>query len=72
LQAMLGLEPDAPAGVLRIDPALPAWLPDLTLRGLRVGAQVFDIAFQRTDAGTRHQVLRGDQAAVIRKGAAAA
>ena len=69
---MLGLEPDAPAGVLRIDPVLPAWLPDLTLRGLRVGVQVFDIAFHRTGPGTDHQVLRGDPAAVIRKGAATA
>ena len=72
VQAMLGLEPDAPAGVLRIDPVLPAWLPDLTLRGLRVGVQVFDIAFHRTGSGTDHQVLRGDPAAVIRKGAATA
>ena len=33
MQAMLGLEPDAPNGVLRVDPALPPWLPDLTLTG---------------------------------------
>jgi len=66
VQAMLGLQPDAPAGVLRMDPALPAWLPELTLRDMRVGDQVFDIRFCRDDGGTRHEVLRGDPAAVVR------
>jgi len=66
VQAMLGLQPDAPAGVLRIDPALPAWLPELTLCDMRVGDQVFDIRFCRDDGGTRHEVLRGDPAAVVR------
>ena len=33
LQAMLGIEPDAPRGVLYVDPALPDWLPDVTLYG---------------------------------------
>jgi glycogen debranching enzyme len=60
LQAMLGLELDAPAGLLRIDPELPEWLPDITLRDLLVGTEVFDIAFRRIDGQTRHEVLRGD------------
>ncbi len=66
LQAMLGLQPDAPAGVMRINPELPDWLPDVTLRDLRVGGQIFDIRFVREDGGTRHEVLRGDPAAVVR------
>jgi hypothetical protein len=36
LQAMLGLQQDAPRGKLYVDPALPAWLPDLTLINLRM------------------------------------
>jgi hypothetical protein len=31
LQAMLGLQQDAPRGKLYVDPALPDWLPDATL-----------------------------------------
>ena len=65
--AMLGLEPDAPAGVLRVDPDLPDWLPDLTLRGLRVGTATFDIAFRRGTGRTEFDVLRGDPAAVVRR-----
>ncbi len=66
LQAILGLEFDAPHGVLRIDPVLPEWLPDLTLRDLRVGAQVFDIAFRLEDGHTNYEVLRGDAKSVLR------
>ncbi len=67
IQAILGLEFDAPHGVLRIDPLLPAWLPDVTLRNLRVGDKVFDITFRREDGETRHEVLRGDADAVVRQ-----
>ena len=69
VQAMLGLAPDAPGGRLVIDPVLPAWLPDVTLRGLRVGDQVFDIAFRREGDATRHEVLAGDASAVVLKSA---
>ena len=71
VQAMLGLEPDAPNNVLWIDPVLPEWLPDLTLRDLRVGGQIFDIAFRRGEDGTQFDVLRGDPAAVQLRGRAA-
>ena len=64
LQAMLGFQPDAPAGVLTLDPHLPDWLPDLTLRDLHMGGQVFDLRFSRTDGGTEVDVLRGDPACV--------
>ena len=61
LQAMLGIQPDAPNGRLYVDPVLPAWLPDVTLRDLRLGAARFDLRFWRDEAGgTRFQVLRGD------------
>ena len=69
VQAMLGLQMDGPAGLLQVDPALPEWLPDVTLRGLRVGSQSFDIAFRRTPDGTAYDVLRGDPANVVRRAA---
>ncbi len=72
VQAMLGLELDAPAGVLRVDPELPDWLPQLILRDLRVGANTFEIEFRRTGGATEYQVLSGDPMRVIRRGAAVA
>ena len=64
LQAMLGILPNAPQGVLYVDPHLPAWLPDVTLIDLRLGQQVFDIKFWRDGDTTRFEVLRGDPGAV--------
>jgi glycogen debranching enzyme len=51
LQAVLGLQADAPNRRLNVDPQLPAWLPDLHLRGLRVGEAKVDLRFWR-EAGT--------------------
>jgi glycogen debranching enzyme len=65
LQALLGIEADAPNGILRLAPALPAWLPNLTLRDLRLGAQTFDLRFARDGEATRVDVLRGDAGAVV-------
>ena len=59
LQAILGIQPDAPRGRIFVDPALPAWLPDITLLDLRLGRRSFDIRFWRDDATTRFEVLRG-------------
>jgi glycogen debranching enzyme len=53
LRAILGLEADAPRGRLRIDAALPAWLPDVKLRGLRVGRAKIDLSFWREGERTR-------------------
>jgi hypothetical protein len=35
-QAMLGFLPDAPRNKLYVDPLLPDWLPDITIRDLRL------------------------------------
>ena len=59
LQAILGITLDAPRGRIFVDPALPAWLPDITLLDLRLGRRSFDIRFWRDDATTRFEVLRG-------------
>jgi glycogen debranching enzyme len=45
LQSILGLDPDAVTGHLYIDPVLPAWLPDLTILNLQIGAEKFDLRF---------------------------
>jgi hypothetical protein len=59
LQSMLGLEPDALDGVLRVvRPRLPRWLPQVTLRGLRVGEGSVDLRFARDDGVVHVGVLR--------------
>lgn len=53
VQIMLGLYPFAPLHVLAIvRPRLPAWLPELTLRRLRVGTATVDLRFQRRPDGS--------------------
>jgi glycogen debranching enzyme len=64
LQAMLGLVPDAPRKSLFIDPALPAWMQDVTLSNLTVGGSELSVRFWRDGEYTRHEVLAGDPAMV--------
>lgn len=52
MQAILGIEPDAPHGRLTADPHLPDWLPEVHVRRLRVGTAVVDIGFRRSPSGT--------------------
>jgi glycogen debranching enzyme len=67
LQAMLGIQQDAPGGKLYVDPALPAWLPDVKLIDLRLGRRRFDIRFWRDGNETLFEVLKGNRSAVERK-----
>ncbi|MGA9007357.1 MAG: glycogen debranching N-terminal domain-containing protein, partial [Xanthobacteraceae bacterium] len=67
LQAMLGLQQDAPRGKLYLDPALPDWLPDITLTDLRLGRRQFDIRFWRDGDETKWEVLKGNHHAVARR-----
>jgi hypothetical protein len=53
LQAILGLQADAPNGKLYVDPMLPPWLPDVTLSGLRIGASTLRLRFWRDGEQTR-------------------
>ena len=46
LQAMLGLYPYAPLDLLIVDPHLPEWLPEVTVRDLRVGKARVTIRFR--------------------------
>jgi glycogen debranching enzyme len=58
LQAMLGLYPYAPLKMLVIDPHLPEWLPEITLRDLRVGKARATIRFRRrADGHTSYRIL---------------
>jgi glycogen debranching enzyme len=67
LQAILGIEQDAPNNRLWVDPALPAWLPDIMLTNIPLGAERLSIQFTRADHGTEFTVLSGDAAAVVRR-----
>jgi glycogen debranching enzyme len=62
IQVMLGLYPFAPLHVLSlVRPRLPAWLPEVTLRNLRVGRATVDLRFsRRKDGSASHKVLRKD------------
>ncbi len=70
LQAMLGLQQDAPRGKIYVDPALPDWLPDVTLKDLRLGHRRFDIRFWRDGKDTAFEVLKGKRDAVERRSVA--
>ena len=48
---LLGLEANAPAGVLRLDPALPEWLPEVRLQRLRVGEASVDLRVSHQPGG---------------------
>jgi len=59
LQCLLGIVPYAPLRLLLVDPILPAWLPELVLRGLRVGDASVDLRFRRDPDGASHyEILR--------------
>ncbi len=51
IQSLLGLYPYAPLNLLLVDPHLPEWLPELTLRDLRVGQSRANIRFFRKEDG---------------------
>jgi hypothetical protein len=58
VQSLLGMVPVAHYEVLLIDPSLPAWLPDLVVRGLRVGqASVTLRCWRDADGRTGFEIL---------------
>ncbi|HET9852919.1 MAG TPA: glycogen debranching N-terminal domain-containing protein [Candidatus Limnocylindrales bacterium] len=71
LQLLLGLYPFAPLHLLAVvRPRLPQWLPEVTLRNVRIGAATVDLAFKRdADGSASHKVLRTDgNLSVVRAG----
>ena len=58
VQSILGLYPYAPANLLFVDPRLPEWLPEITLRDLRIGNATITLTFRRRDSGaTTYEVV---------------
>ena len=64
LRAMIGFQPNAAAGKLYIDPALPDWMPTLDLTGLRIDKLNFDMRLWREGEKTLWEVTKGDPSAV--------
>jgi hypothetical protein len=59
LQTLLGLRAAAPLKLLAVDPVLPAWLPNVTVRNLRVGQASVSLRFWRDRNGdSRYEVLK--------------
>jgi hypothetical protein len=69
IQALLGMHAAAPLRLLLVDPHLPPWLDELTLRGISVGDATVDLRFWRSSDGTSHFRVIGRQGrlAVIRQ-----
>jgi glycogen debranching enzyme len=58
LRCILGLEPDAPKGVMRInEPSLPRWLNFVKVENLAVGSGTVDLIFSRAGKETEYKVL---------------
>jgi glycogen debranching enzyme len=59
VQSILGLQPMAPLETLAVDPALPEWLPDVTIHRLRIGAATVTLRFWRNSSGeSEFEVLK--------------
>lgn len=59
LKACINLQPDACNNRVRIvEPSLPDWLENLTIRGLRVGNATFDLSLASRSGTTFCQLLR--------------
>jgi glycogen debranching enzyme len=54
VQSLLGLVPFAPLRVLLVDAVLPSWLPQLTVRNLRIGDATLALRFTRGSDGRSH------------------
>jgi glycogen debranching enzyme len=54
LHTILGLQPVAPLDLLVIDPALPAWLPEVVVHGMRLGGAKASLRFWRDGSGDSH------------------
>ena len=54
VHTLLGLQPLAPLNTLVVAPALPVWLPEIVLNGLRVGSATAKVRFWRDETGRSH------------------
>ncbi len=67
VQALLGIQPDAPNDRLYVDPWLPDWLPEIQLIDVRLGHHVLDLRFAREGDTTGFEVTRGNAELVERR-----
>lgn len=69
LQALLGMRAEGVRNTLWLDPCLPSWLPDIRLKGVRIGRGTVDLHFRRADDGTtQYDVTAGDDIVRVRRG----
>ncbi|HEX6534017.1 MAG TPA: glycogen debranching N-terminal domain-containing protein [Gemmatimonadaceae bacterium] len=54
VQTLLGLQPVAALDLLVIDPVLPAWMPEVIVRDLRLGGATATLRFHRDADGATH------------------
>jgi glycogen debranching enzyme len=54
IHSMLGFQPVAPLEILFVDPVLPAWLPELVVRDLRLAGATVTLRFWRDSSGSSH------------------
>ncbi len=54
VQTILGVRPVAALDLLALDPVLPLWLPEITLRRLRIGGATVSLRFWRDGEGKSH------------------
>lgn len=64
-QLFLGLIPDAPRGRCYLSPHLPAWLPQLDVRGIAIGHGTVDVALVRRGSDTVIDVINAKDVEVI-------
>lgn len=61
LQTMLGLQPFAPLDFLFVDPFLPEWLPEITVKNMRMGDARITIRFWRNKDGcSNYEILESE------------
>ena len=67
VECLLGLLPLAPRRMLVVDPALPDWLPEVTVRNVSVGSGRTSLRCRRDLSGyTEVEVLDAEDVAVVR------
>jgi glycogen debranching enzyme len=68
VQSLVGMLPLAPLRMVVVDPHLPTWLPELTLRGIAIGDATIDLDMRRTASGaTRYRWRASGKVRVVRQ-----
>ena len=62
----MGLMPCAAKRALVVDPALPDWLPELTVRNIRVGSARVALRARRCGSGTELDILDSGGIDIVR------